>query len=571
MFSSNRPAADGSTDFEIYSMRADGTGTRQLTNNTAIPPSTESGGSGASAPTPIDDRSPAVSPDGKEIAFVSNRPAADGKTDTEIYVMNIDGTDVRQITNNSAGGGGSGNDYEPAWSPDGRQIVYRHNDGRMADLYIVDVRTGQETKLVTAYDKGPAAYDAQPSWSPDGTKILFRKGMGKYADIWEYNLLAGDAATATRMLIHDPAVPESSPSWSPDGRQIVFVRGDEGAGAGIWVADANGSGQHEITQPQPTTDGLLYSDLAPRWSPDGRRIVFTSTRDGVLKKPETESGTDQSGSGGMSGGHEEETEAPLVGAYELFVINSDGSDLTRLTQATSSDGPQDVNPDWQTIPLPAQPAAPETPTLQQLSAPVVEVPVVSSRGGGTVCLTRRVERIQVRVTAHDRRHLWAWWVTVNGKRVKTSWNRVGLTAIADLRGVKTRTARVSVTIWLTGVVRLTARRTYQTCTGGRAGVTTFHLVRQTHPRVTIMLQRLGHQRVRLSGLVQPGHKRQRVMIQRKTATGWETVATTRTSRDSQAGERYALALRSPRPGIYRAHIEPDARHLRSSSRVLRLP
>ncbi len=607
VFSSNRPAADGTTDFEIYSMRADGTDLRQLTDNGSIPPSTEGGSGngqsgagngqtttggqtttssqtttsgqtttssqsgsetgGGSTPTPIDDTQPAVSPDGRQIAFVSNRPAADGKTDSEIYVMNADGSDVRQVTHN-ASGSGSGNDYEPAWSPDGSQIVYRHDDGRLADLYVVDVRTGVETRLVTPYDKGPAAYDGQPSWSPDGTEILFRKGMGSAADIWVYNLMAGDAADAAHMLIHDPSAPESAPSWSPNGRQIVYVRGDEGAGAGIWVANADGSDQHPIAQPQPDAAGLVYSNLAPRWSPDGRQIVFESTRDGTLSKPETESGS--SGGGGMSGGKGEETEPPLSGNVELFVMNSDGAGQARLTSATSVDGPQDLSPDWQTIPLAPESVVPPTPTQTQLAAPVVEVPVTTSGKPGTVCLTRRTERIQVRVTSRDRSRLWAWWVSVNGRRVPASWHGSTLVATADMRGLKSARARVSVTVWLTGIVRLTAQRTYATCSGGRGGVSTFHLVRQTHPRVTMQTRSLGRGRFRLAGTVVPGHGGQQVMIQRKSATGWETVASTRARLGRGRIARWAVQLHLARTGYYRAYVEQDRAHLRSASAAVRL-
>lgn len=88
VFASNRPAADGSTDFEIYAMDADGGNVEQLTDNAPMV------GEDGVTLTDINDLDPAVSPDGTKIAFTSNRPAADGSTDNELYVMAMDGSDL---------------------------------------------------------------------------------------------------------------------------------------------------------------------------------------------------------------------------------------------------------------------------------------------------------------------------------------------------------------------------------------------------------------------------------------------------------------------------------------------
>lgn len=257
VFSSDRPATDGSTDFEIYSMEPEGSGLLQLTDNTLAPPAEggeeggeegcgggkggnggggESGGGEEGAteggsveppqPTPIDDVQPTVSPNGREIAFVSNRPVSEASTHgevfSEIYVMNIDGSNVRQVTSATSFSSGPKSAYEPAWSPDGRQIVFRRGEGAKADLWVVDLETGKLTKLQTPYEKGPAGYDAQPSWSPDGSEIAFVKGSERAADIWIYHVY-GPHQGESLPLIHAVNVAETSPSFSPDGTQIAYA------------------------------------------------------------------------------------------------------------------------------------------------------------------------------------------------------------------------------------------------------------------------------------------------------------------------------------------------------------
>ena len=349
VFASDRPAADGSTDFEVYSMPAAGGPATQLTDNTATPSEAD-----PTALENIDDGAPAVSPDGRRIAFTSNRPAPDGSTDNEIYLMDLDGRNIGRLTDNPSGPPETNAEYDPAWSPDGTKIAFRRGEGRKADLWIIDLATGVERRLDIPPSTGTRAFDGQPAWSPDGQRIAFRKGNGQGSAIWVYDL----ARDRPFELIDQDALAESCPAWSPDGRMIAFARGDEGGGAGIWVAAADGSAEWQITNAGASPDGLVYSDIGPAWSPDGRRIAFQSTRDGIRKAAQTQvpeatdSEEEQGGCGGGQGGGGQggEGEETDPGNVELYVMNADGTDETRLTADTDPvAGPQDVAVDWQPI------------------------------------------------------------------------------------------------------------------------------------------------------------------------------------------------------------------------------
>jgi TolB protein len=112
------------------------------------------------------------SPDGRQIAFVANRKtglpgpgAARSKDDSEIYVMNADGSGTRRLTHNV------GYDGEPAWSPDGRRIAFqrkRRVGGSNGEIYVMNADGSGKRNLT----RNPAQ-DGSPSWSPDGRMIAF--------------------------------------------------------------------------------------------------------------------------------------------------------------------------------------------------------------------------------------------------------------------------------------------------------------------------------------------------------------------------------------------------------------
>jgi Tol biopolymer transport system component len=196
--------------------------------------------------------SPAWSPDGKLIAFVSRR---DGHG--HVYVMNADGTGTRQVTT------GPKEDDHPSWSPDGKRIVF----GREGALFVVPAAGG----TVKRVGKG-LGNAADPAWSPDGTHIAYDYRMPGFAirEIW---LMNADG-TGIRKLTNLEAK-SALPAWSPDGSRIAFESDAAAPGkpANIFVVEvANGESEH-----------LSESDIdeiQPTWAPDG--ITVTFSRDGSL-------------------------------------------------------------------------------------------------------------------------------------------------------------------------------------------------------------------------------------------------------------------------------------------------
>ena len=284
---------------EVYAMDANGSGPRNLTQN------------------PANDVRPAWSPDGRSIAFVSSRSPSsrckpgpgrcwrDYDRQSEIYVMNADGSRKRNLTRDRA------SDDLPTWSPDGRRIAFLHGRGRgRGQLYVVNADGSGLRNLGRI--AGPALFASQLVWSPDGRTIYF----GRY-------LVSTDGSGARKL----PYIPLIA-VWSPDGRQIAFVNNVRYRAPGAWAArskddseiyvmNADGSGTRRLTH------NVGY-DGEPAWSPDGRKIAFQSKRRAVR---------------GVVGGSN----------GEIYVMNADGSGKRNLTRNPAQDGSPSWSPDGRRI------------------------------------------------------------------------------------------------------------------------------------------------------------------------------------------------------------------------------
>jgi Tol biopolymer transport system component len=211
--------------------------------------------------------SPSWSPDGNKIAFMSTE---DGKP--EIYVINADGTDKKQLTNTKPVDDFFGLQYPnyPSWSPDGKKIVYVSRpqpDHKTPELYVIDTDGTNPTRLTQSkvvpdswiiVGLGPVA------WSPDGKKIVYAAIKDDRLGI---HVINADGTNPVSLATANG----SCASWSPDGKRIVFMSQEAGdKPSGIRLMDADGSNLIALPNKKAT------AQVNPSWLPDGKKIALSA-------------------------------------------------------------------------------------------------------------------------------------------------------------------------------------------------------------------------------------------------------------------------------------------------------
>lgn len=231
---------------KIYLQKTDGVTVTQLTADDA------------------DDAHPTFSPDGKTLAFASNRTGR-----WAIYTMDTDGKSVVQLTNSQS------QDLHPSFSPDGKTLVYCSMGTRSGEweLWTVDLATSARRMI------GEGLF---PVWSPDTTvsRIAFqkpRKQGTRHFSIWTIDLAGGEPRRLTEVATSAQAA-LVTPSWSPDGKSLTYASIADATTTNatqhdLWLVNSDGTGRQRLT------DGV-GTVLSPAFASSGR-VFFISDRSGA--------------------------------------------------------------------------------------------------------------------------------------------------------------------------------------------------------------------------------------------------------------------------------------------------
>jgi Tol biopolymer transport system component len=217
--------------FELYSVRVDGSGIRNLTNS------------------PLDEDSPAVSPNGRQIAFIRTTTG-----NRDLWVMSTNGSGQKQLTSSEAEDEG-----EPEWSPDGTYIAYT-----TATRDVCPPRPCPSWSVRVVHPDGTGlreivAGGRDARWSPKGQRLVLETDIDPYQEAESISVarLGGgvDKIVETTGVVAHPV-------WSRDGR-LAFLW-DRGDGADLYVSRAGGRARLRVAKDAE----------APEWSPSGRQIAF---------------------------------------------------------------------------------------------------------------------------------------------------------------------------------------------------------------------------------------------------------------------------------------------------------
>ena len=235
---------------------------------------------------------------GTKVAFIGTRTGH-----KEVYVCDIDGGNLQQLTNDANISVG------PALSPDGRRLAYTGYKSGYADVYVINLASGARDRVV----KFPGT-NTGATFSPDGRELAMSCSKDGNPELYVTDVGGGGA----RRLTRTPGV-ESSPTWSPDGGEIIYVS-DAGGNPQLYrISSGGGSGRH-------LNAGHGYC-TEPDWSPDGKKVAFC-VREGGFAAAVLDL------EGGSSKVVASDAQDPVWGADSRHLIYSNGESIMLLDVPT---------------------------------------------------------------------------------------------------------------------------------------------------------------------------------------------------------------------------------------------
>lgn len=280
------------------------------------------------------------SPDGKTLAF-SDRPTSNGPM--SISLLSLDTLAVRKLTSPGLPG-----DYNPAFSPDGRTLAFNRGSQGVTSIYTMPAEGGEERRLISG-----SQYGWGLAWTPDGRNIVFGRAGWLPKSGWLWKISARGGEPERLQFGQEGGEPSIRGNRLAYARQLVNLN--------IW--------KRTIESSRSATAGekFLVSttiESGPQFSPDGSKIVFESTR---------------------------------TGAYELWLCDSDGSNLIQLTHLNTVTGTPRWSPDGEHI------------TFDSRAPGNADIFVMDSRGGSMRQLTHESSTDVVPSWSRDGR--WIYFVS----------------------------------------------------------------------------------------------------------------------------------------------------------------
>lgn len=213
----------------------------------------------------------AVSPDGRQIAFTTYRFGG-----WKVATADISGENVKRVTLDPHYA------YDPAWSPNGKQLMYRRivpNGSAyfrgQADIFRINIDGSDNQNVTQSLDSG----ERKPIYSPDGATVIFDSWLDE--DEGKFRLMSMDLSSGQQKIVGKGSNAMIAPSWSPDGQKIAHLRGDDDGYVDVWIMRPDGTNALNLTQSkkrgfEKAAGKIQHWQYDTHWSPDGKFVSFVA-------------------------------------------------------------------------------------------------------------------------------------------------------------------------------------------------------------------------------------------------------------------------------------------------------